>query len=382
MGLIRQGRPPMSGYAVTVAISLVLGLATGVVMHRADFCLTAIFRDFFLFRRTFMLKILLLTVAFSALLFEGGRLTGLLKGNSFGGPSLTNIIGGILFGVGMVIAGGCVVGTLYKMGAGSVVSATAFAGLIAGSFLYAEFHPWWGAVRQSTLFWTGKVTLPQLLDIPPFILVALLLVAAAIPLIRWSRRGDLTASSSAEGFLQPWKAALVLSLIGLLSWATVGMPLGITTSYSKWGAWLVGLAFPGHVADLSFLQIRGTTWVQPLTGAAMSGGPGPGWDGIAAVQYPLIAGIVAGSALSALALGEWALRYRAPRRQFVAAFTGGMIMGLASRMAPACNVWHLLGGLPILALQSVGFVVGLIPGAWIGSRLLTRFVLPWQPTGR
>jgi len=50
-------------------------------------------------------------------------------------------------------------------------------------------------------------------------------------------------------------------------------------------------------------------------------------------------------------------------------------MGVAARMAPACNVWHLLGGVPILAAQSILFVLGMVPGAWLGSRLLTRLVL-------
>jgi hypothetical protein len=55
--------------------------------------------------------------------------------------------------------------------------------------------------------------------------------------------------------------------------------------------------------------------------------------------------------------------------------TGGLLLGLAARMAPSCNVWHLWGGVPILAMQSLLFLAGLLPGAWIGARLLTRFVV-------
>jgi len=110
------------------------------------------------------------------------------------------------------------------------------------------------------------------------------------------------------------------------------------------------------------------------------GGSGPRFDAIAAIQFPLVAGIVLGSALSALLLGEWHLRRGIPRRQLVSAFIGGTVMGLASRMAPTCNVWHLFGGLPILAVSSLLFLVGLLPGAWIGGRLLTKFVLPAQPS--
>ena len=54
---------------------------------------------------------------------------------------------------------------------------------------------------------------------------------------------------------------------------------------------------------------------------------------------------------------------------------GGIGMGLASRMASGCNVWHVLGGLPILAWQSLLFVAGMIPGAWLGSKLLVKVVV-------
>jgi hypothetical protein len=51
-------------------------------------------------------------------------------------------------------------------------------------------------------------------------------------------------------------------------------------------------------------------------------------------------------------------------------------MGLASRMAPSCNLWHLYGGLPILGLQSILFFAGMLPGSWLGAVLLSRLVMP------
>ncbi|MCF6187818.1 MAG: YeeE/YedE family protein, partial [Desulfobulbaceae bacterium] len=75
-----------------------------------------------------MLRALLLLIVASMVLFEMFRQLGFLPLYPFpllGSPSLANIVGGILFGIGMVTAAGCVVGTLYKMGGGSVISATA-----------------------------------------------------------------------------------------------------------------------------------------------------------------------------------------------------------------------------------------------------------------
>ncbi|MEJ2201998.1 MAG: YeeE/YedE thiosulfate transporter family protein, partial [Desulfuromonadaceae bacterium] len=101
----------------------------------------------------------------------------------------------------------------------------------------------------------------------------------------------------------------------------------------------------------------------------------PHLDAIALVQFPVMAGIILGSAGSALQLGEWHFFTRIPIRQCLWTLLGGTMMGLASRLAPACNVWHLLGGLPMLAGQSLLFLLGLFPGAWLGSKLLSRYVL-------
>jgi hypothetical protein len=56
------------------------------------------------------------------------------------------------------------------------------------------------------------------------------------------------------------------------------------------------------------------------------------------------------------------------------AAAGGLLMGLASRMAPTCNVWHLLGGLPILAASSILFFIGMLGGAFLGGILLARLL--------
>ena len=62
-------------------------------------------------------------------------------------------------------------------------------------------------------------------------------------------------------------------------------------------------------------------------------------------------------------------------RQIASALVGGLLLGVSARMIPGCNIWHLWGGLPILALQSLLFLAGLIPGAWLGSQMLARFVI-------
>jgi len=367
-----------TSYALLAAASLPLGVAAGYVMHRSDFCLAGMFRDVFLFRRADMLRILLLLVLLSMALFEGARLLGLLVVYPFPflyAPSAANLAGGALFGVGMVLAGGCVVGSLYKAGAGSVASAVAILGLVLGSTVYAEFHPLWKAFASATTFLPGRVTLPQALGVAPTVLVVPTLAAGALVLLRWARRGVMVRRSAAEGYLQPWKAAVALAVIGLLSVLFVGMPLGVTSSYTKIGAIIEEEVAPGHVARSAYFQGVPLHYVQPITGVPLEGGVGPRFDALSAIQFPLVIGIILGSALSAALLRELRPSPRLPARQVLSALGGGTIMGLASRMAPTCNVWHLMGGLPILSMSSILFLGGLLPGAWLGSRLLATLVI-------
>ena len=368
-------------YWLIIVSSLTLGAVAGYVMHRSDFCVTGMFRDLFLFRDGYMLRMLLLLIAASMALFELFRLLGLLAPYPFpllGPASLTSAAGGAVFGLGMVLAGGCVVGTLYKLGAGAAVSGAAFVGLLAGSTLYAEIHPWWKGVAAATRFSGEAVTLPQWLGVSPCWLVLPFLAGAAWLLARWWRDGLMERPGFAEGWLQPWKAALILSLIGLGSYFLVGMPLGITTSYAKLGATVENWFAPEHVASLGYFTAVPMKYTPPFADTPITGGAGPALDGVAAIQYPLIVGILLGAFVSARLLGEFKLYWRVPARQYAAALIGGLIVGLGARMTPGCNVWHLWGGVPVFALQSLLFLAGLFPGAWLGTWLFKRFVV----TGR
>lgn len=355
-----------------------LGLAAGFIMHRADFCLAGMFRDLFLFGAVFKLRILLVLIISSMVLFETARLAGMVTLYPFplfGSPSLTAPLGGLIFGIGMVLAGGCVVGSLYKTGSGSIPSLVAVIGMVVGSAFFAEIFPWWRSITAAATILTGEVTLAEAFDIAPYLPITVVLIITTPLIMSWYRQGYLLRPTYTEGALQPLTAALLLSLIGLLSVIAIGMPLGITTSYAKAAAVSEATLFPEHYAGVKFFQTTPLTYQQPITGELLHGGPGNGFDGIALIQYPLIFGIIAGSALSAVLLGEFHFRWKAPLRQYLSVAIGGVFMGVASRMAAGCNVWHLLGGVPILSIQSTLFVCGLFPGAWLGTKILTHFII-------
>ena len=355
-----------------------IGLLAGFLMHRSDYCVAGMFRDAFLFRNTFMLRSLCIQVVATMVFFEIFRTLGLLPLYPFpllGFASAANIIGGFLFGIGMVMAGGCVVGTLYKMGAGSVISAVAFIGLLVGSAIYAEFHPLWASFVKTTQLFPSAKTLPELFGVNPIALLLPVASASTLLFIKWHKENTIIRPSEVKGYIQPWKTAVTLALLALLSYVLIGMPLGITTTYAKIAAMIESVVIPNHLSAVSFFQLTALNITHPSTGALLQGGPGPQIDSIWVIQFPLIAGIVLGSTLSALLLGEFSIQYKVPSMQIVMALSGGVLLGMASRMSAGCNVWHLMGGIPILALQSLLFLLGLVPGTWVGSKIVARIIL-------
>lgn len=345
-------------------------------MHRSSFCVTGMFRDMFLFKDYYMIRMLIMLIIISMALFEIGTLLGLIQSNPFpllGPPSFATVLGGILFGFGMVLAGGCVVGTLYKMGSGSLLSLCAFIGLLAGSTFYAEIHQSWSAFAKATIFTQGKITLPQLINVPTYLLTLPVVIAGGFYL--YTIRDKLTKLSSVDGYIQPWKVAVILALLGTVSYFFVGMPLGITTSYAKLGSSIEMLFAEEHVTSLPYFSAVPLKYTPPFTGQMISGGAGPKLDAVAAIQYPLVIFITLGATISAYILKEFKIHYRLPAKQYITVLTGGFLLGLAARMVPGCNIWHLWGGIPILSMQSLIYGVALLPGTWLGSKFLARYII-------
>ena len=101
---------------------LLLGAAFGVVLHRSRFCFSRVFRDPLMTGDAAMTKaailMLLIGVLGDALLIRNGShayfdaLTPVFW--------LGSVLGGVVFGMGMVLAGGCASGSLWRMAEGHV----------------------------------------------------------------------------------------------------------------------------------------------------------------------------------------------------------------------------------------------------------------------
>jgi hypothetical protein len=176
-------------------------------------------------------------------------------------------------------------------------------------------------------------------------------------------------NSYARGYLEPWKAALVIAVLILISFTVTGRPLSVTTGFTKIADSIAARIVPGQKSSV------GDTPVRLFYGKVVDRSDFSGPDPVVLAQIPMIFGIVAGSFFSSLLLGEFSLRRFPPLRQVCSGFIGGTLMGCGALMSGGCNVWHFMGGLPLLVFQSILFTCGVVFGAFIGSRILVRTIL-------
>lgn len=117
------------------------GIAAGAVMARGGLCFNRALRRAVFERRPALLRAFGIAVAAQLLLLPllaGAGVDPLERSTRTGGPALLPVAqaaGGLTFGVGMALAGGCVTGMLWKAGAGSLALALAIAGFGAGELL-------------------------------------------------------------------------------------------------------------------------------------------------------------------------------------------------------------------------------------------------------
>lgn len=171
IGFYIQGKNPKGAYI------WVIGLAFGYVLQRSRFCFTASLRDPVLTGTTSLSKAVIIALALSSVGYmalqmkaagvglENLGTDALKSASSLPGHvrdvGVHTILGGFIFGIGAVIAGGCASGTLMRMGEGFIQQWIAIIFFIAGSVIGVVLLP---LMQQSgILYQKGVVWLPQAL---------------------------------------------------------------------------------------------------------------------------------------------------------------------------------------------------------------------------
>lgn len=321
---------------MAIILAILAGVGLGYIVERGDFCFHSTLRglvqpprqlDLF---RAYVLALLVATP-----LVWGLLALGLIDPwiPPFAWPA--NVLGGVLFGVGMVAAASCITGLFYKLGHGMLGTLVALATWAAGDIMTyrGPLSPLRQALNGAQIMVEGQnATIINLLGPVGVMLVVLVAILAVVWLWRSPR----------ESRGKYW------------DWRTLGVAVGLFTGL----AWL--LAQSGG-SNYTF----GTSGVPTgafiaLTAGGVAGSP---WIAVA------LASLIPGAFLAAVTSGTLWIRGETPRRYLELAL-GGLLMGIGAAIAGGCNLGHSLVGVPLLSMGSITTTVSMAVGVWLADRVV------------
>ena len=162
-----------------ILTGLLVGIAFGFVLQRGRFCVTNAFRQVWVARSTTWITAFLLVIAIQAIGVTTLTQLGVIHLSWKPLPWLGVIVGGLLFGVSIVLAGGCATGTWFRSGEGLVGSwiALVFYAIGAAAMKYGALS----GLNQSVRSLKAPVTTISALGISPWIpTIVLALVVGAL----------------------------------------------------------------------------------------------------------------------------------------------------------------------------------------------------------
>lgn len=321
---------------------LLIGIIFGVILQRGRICFNSAFRDVLIFKDNYLMKLAALAIALQSITLLLFAQLGIIKLAPMPLNWVANIVGGYIFGLGMVLAGGCASGVTYRIGEGMTTSW--LAGLIFGltaqatsSGLFSNWMKWLGklnvTVKPNSSVYASKVgpTLATIFNVNPWIVT---LIFAGI--LIWYAFG--TKTSQRETKLNwIWAAVLIAILQPIAWWASAAAGrnygLGIT------GGWTNILSV--------YTANKQLNWI----GAE-------------------VLGIIIGAMISAIAAKEFKLRMPKDPKTYLQVMVGGALMGFGAATAGGCNIGHFLTGVPTLAISSIVSSIFFILGNWTMAWLL------------
>ncbi len=322
----------------------IIGLLFGAVVQRSRFCLVAAVSNLVLVKDHSHLHAYMAALAVAilgtAVLEQGGWVA--IADSAYRAPSLNwsgALLGGLVFGFGAMLAGGCATRTVVRVAEGNLGALVALLGFAGGAMatLYGVLGPTrgWLMTNTATPLAGGDGSLAVLLGAPQWLVAgaAVGLCLAVILLLGEPRKGI--------GMIL---AGVLIGLLITAGWWTTGyLALDEFTETRP-----TSVSISGPVARAGLYVVTSQS-----TGA---------YFGLA-----LIVGILAGGLLMALAYRRF--HWVPPDGSRVGAYlTGGILMGVGAILAGGCNIGNGLTGASTISLHSLmafaAIVVGMRAGLW------------------
>ncbi|KAF0108134.1 MAG: hypothetical protein FD146_1148 [Anaerolineaceae bacterium] len=335
---------------------LFVGVLFGFALQRGRFCMNSAIRDAILLKDNTLLKGVIVAVLVGMVGFAAMAMGGLVKISPTAFFWGANLVGGFIFGIGMVLAGGCASGVTYRTGEGMVGALSALIGLTTAATLTAIgfLKPIKDYLQTSTKIMVGEAnpTLANIFGLPHYVvafglaaIIAIIWIVVALKNREKGEKGSKVSLGKAI-FKNGW------------SWLAAGIVVGLINMLAFYSSTLAGRSYPLAITS-GWIGI--TKVVLAVPEAKM------GWD-----SY-MVLGIIAGAFIAALIAGEFKIRF--PGWGMLAqTFAGGLLMGFGAVTSAGCNVTHILSGLPQLGIGSLVGAISIVLGAWLAAYLI--FVRP------
>ncbi len=329
---------------------LIVGVLFGFVLQRGRFCMNSAFRDIILLKefklaKAVVIALITLMIGFAIFAFAGVIQLAPKPLKIWGA-----VVGGLVFGIGMVLAAGCASGTTYRVGEGMVGSLVAGFGLTLGALMTG-----FGVLSDAKVFLQKTVIgegpaltlFGEFGALTPIFMLILGIVGAVLTFYFWglpvlkkkmeAKEPLVKFDNAVESIFKKaypwWVTGIVIGIIGTVAYIVSNGVLGIT------GGWM----------DLSL-------WL--TTGDVVA------WAGF------IILGAIIGSFISAYIGGEFKIRVPKDGLTLLKQLIGGILMGFGAVTAMGCNITNILGGVPQLSLHSIITGACIMFGSWIMAYLL------------
>jgi uncharacterized protein len=334
---------------------LIVGFVFGWIVFRTNFCTMGSISDFMSFgdyRRFRAWVLAAITALIGAQVLNAAGVVD-LSHSMYSSSQLDwfgNIVGGLLFGLGMVFAGGCASRNLVRAGGGDLRSLIVL--IVVGIFAYMTIGGLLGPIRADI----SARTALKLADGP-------------------TTFGNILAHLSGLGAsAATWVATALIAGAGLIycfkDASFRGSPLhifaGVGIGICVIAGWaLTGMAFddmaaqPISTISLSYVRPTGDTieWLQRFTAA-----PIPGF-GVTSTLGALL-----GAFAASLTAGRFKFTTFADSNDTLRNLFGGALMGIGGVMALGCTIGQGVTGVSTLAVGSFLTFAAIVAGGIIGIK--------------
>lgn len=363
-----------------VLTAIPVGFLFGFFLQKGDLCGASAFSEVILTKDTRKVVGIWILIVVSMLGFAAFDLLHLVQLNPKPMRWLSYMVGGIIFGVGMVLAGGCVSGCLYKAGTGNLNSMAAIVGIPLGiaAVEYGPLFAFHSAMKAHKISNAdGSVITFSTISGLPFWVLAILfsLVTLVIIFMRQKNKPNPGVEKKNEDLpllqriltrsWKPWQAGLMIGLLAAPAYLSSAMsgrnyPLGVTHGVLQ--AELL-LTDTQHKHVWTSQQPSATAQEAPLQSQAQVTRPGGGKK-IVWWLVLLVGSLVAGSWVSGRMSGQAKLLPKPPE-QTVVAFFGGILVGAGAALATGCVVGNIMSGIALMSVGVLIFTVATILSNWL-----------------